>query len=165
MDRIFWRFLSCILGAVLMSLPAPGAVSVGPAPRPGNASIAPRSGWFPAWSWGRRPMGNDGASRYDAIAAELGLSAQEDTPQLARDLGQRWARGVVVTSILPDGPAAVNGVHVGEFIVGVNGRLVENVTEYRQEMVKADAKLGVALNLQTLDGKYHHAIIRSGRET
>jgi serine protease Do len=52
---------------------------------------------------------------------KLGVGIQEITSDLAKSLGLRDARGVLVNSVDPDGPAERAGIRTGDIITAVNG--------------------------------------------
>jgi serine protease Do len=56
----------------------------------------------------------------------LGLSAQEMNAQLAQSFGLDRARGGLVSSVDPDGPAARAGIKPGDVILQVNGQTIEH---------------------------------------
>jgi serine protease Do len=56
----------------------------------------------------------------------LGLSAQEMNAQLAQSFGLDRARGGLVSSVDPEGPAARAGIKPGDVILQVNGQSIEH---------------------------------------
>ncbi|MBP7065195.1 DegQ family serine endoprotease [Ferrovibrio sp.] len=52
----------------------------------------------------------------------LGVSLQPLTEPLAKAMGRPNTEGVLVNSVLPDGPAAESGLHQGDVITALNGR-------------------------------------------
>src|SRR5262245_9873922 len=71
---------------------------------------------------------------------DLGLTVQTLTPELAETLGlDRSLKGVVVTQVEPDGPAAEAGLRRGDVILEVNRKQVKDVEAYRKAM-KATGK-------------------------
>jgi len=62
---------------------------------------------------------------------QLGLTVQTLTAEIAENLGlDRGMRGVVVTEVDPDGPAAEAGLRRGDVIAEVNRRPVHNAAQY-----------------------------------
>ena len=57
----------------------------------------------------------------------LGAQGQNVEASMARSLNMRRPDGIVVNKVHPDGPAAVAGLRVGDVIVGVDGREVNDV--------------------------------------
>ena len=75
-----------------------------------------------------------------ASSEQLGLGVQTLTPEIAENLGlDRSLRGVVVTEVEPDGPAAEAGLRRGDVIAEVNRRPVHNASQY-EKAVKASGK-------------------------
>jgi serine protease Do len=75
-----------------------------------------------------------------ASSEQLGLSVQTLTPEISENLGlERGVRGVVVTEVDPDGPAAETGLRRGDVIAEVNRRPVHNAAQY-EKAVKASGK-------------------------
>jgi len=59
----------------------------------------------------------------------LGIEAQDMTPQLAKTLGQPYARGMLIGAVVNDGPAAAAGLLPGDIVVAVNGEQVVETNE------------------------------------
>jgi serine protease Do len=68
------------------------------------------------------PAGNTPAER-------LGFEAQAVTPDIARQLGLRAARGVVVTGVVPYGSAASAGIRPGQVLLSINGQAIKSVDD------------------------------------
>ena len=92
------------------------------------------------------------AVRGGGSAESLGLSVQDLTPDIARNLGIRAAGGVAVTAVDEAGPAAAEGIQAGDVILEVNRRPVRNVHEFQAALAKADPKDGVLLLLANRSG-------------
>jgi serine protease Do len=56
----------------------------------------------------------------------LGVSIQAMTPELAASMGSKEAKGAIVASVVPGGPAAKAGLHQGDVVLAVNGKSVED---------------------------------------
>ena len=65
---------------------------------------------------------------------QLGITAQDLTPELAQAFGLQPQRGTVVAAVTKDSPAAQAGVRVGDVIVSVNGRGVESAADVRNRI-------------------------------
>jgi serine protease Do len=70
----------------------------------------------------------------DGGAKAFGLRAQNLTPTLANELGLEEAKGVVVTDVAPDGPAAEAGIRRGDVILEVDRKAVEDVDELAERL-------------------------------
>ena len=68
----------------------------------------------------------------EAEETSLGLTVQDLTADIARGLGVEETKGVVVTGILPDSPAAESGLKRGDVILEVNTELLSNAKEFRR---------------------------------
>jgi serine protease Do len=71
-------------------------------------------------------------------AEDLGLTVQTLTNELAENLGlEASVKGVVVTQVDPDGPAAEAGLRRGDVILEVNRKPVKNAGSYRKALKAA----------------------------
>lgn len=61
--------------------------------------------------------------------AQLGVSIQRITPELARSFGLKGSIGALVAEVIPNTPASKAGIRVGDVIVSFNGRLVRNYSD------------------------------------
>lgn len=96
---------------------------------------------------------------YDQIRKEghvhrghIGVSVQSVTPMLAKGLSLPQDWGVVVSDMEPDGPAKDSGLKIGDLIKSLNGREMENASEFENAVFR----LGLD---QTVD----LAVIREGK--
>ncbi len=78
----------------------------------------------------------------------LGVSVQNLTPQLARELGVKQTAGVVVTDVESGSPADDAGIQVGDVIQSVSRKPVKNVSEFTREVEKAKKGEGLLLLIQ-----------------
>ena len=72
------------------------------------------------------------ATTTEAEESTLGLTAQELTPDIAKSLGLEEAKGVVVTEVEPDSPAANAGLKRGDVVLEAGGVPVNSSKEFRQ---------------------------------
>ena len=78
---------------------------------------------------------DDGAESKPVKADEFGLSVQEITPEIARELDlERDATGVVVSSVTQGSPAEEAGLRAGDVIEMVGNKPVANVAEFRKRL-------------------------------
>jgi serine protease Do len=61
----------------------------------------------------------------------LGMTVQELTPEIARNLGVSESKGVIVTNVEDGTPAEEAGIRRGDVILEVNQKKVENLRDYR----------------------------------
>ena len=78
----------------------------------------------------------------------LGISVQDVTPEIARDLRLKKGSGVVVTRVEPGSPAADAGVLTGDVIQEVNRKPVKDVEDFTQKIEKAKDQDNILLLIQ-----------------
>ncbi len=78
-----------------------------------------------------------------SLSENLGMSLTNMTPEIARKLGVDVSEGVVVTEVVPGGPAAKAGFREGIVITEVKQIRVRNIDEY--EKVISGAKPGESI--------------------
>jgi serine protease Do len=78
----------------------------------------------------------------------LGITVQELTPEIARNLGLRHDSGVVVTSVEPGSSAADAGIQTGDVIQEVNRKPVRGVEDFSQKVAQAKSQDSVLLLIQ-----------------
>ena len=78
------------------------------------------------WEWEGPTFNNDGPWTFAlAGSRRIGISTTELTKQLADYFGVTGGKGVLVTSVSEDGPAAKAGLKAGDVITAVDGESVE----------------------------------------
>jgi len=75
--------------------------------------------------------------------AQIGIGMQTISPVLAAALNLPRSYGVVVSDVLPDSPAMAAGVHIGDVLLTVDGRIADSVpfVSFRLMSVEAGAKV------------------------
>src|SRR5439155_12310071 len=58
---------------------------------------------------------------------QIGANVQTITPDLARGLGLSQDRGVIVSDLLPGGPADVAGLQIKDIIVSIDGKPMDSL--------------------------------------
>jgi serine protease Do len=94
-----------------------------------------------------------------ANAGDAQPKGSADTPQLglglapAGDVEGAGQKGVVVTSVDPEGPAAEHGFQTGDIILNVSGKAVANAGDVRSALMQAHAngKHSVLMQVKTAD--------------
>ena len=72
----------------------------------------------------------DGITQHGTVRRGwIGVEPSELTPELAETFGVQSKRGVIITGVLQNGPAASAGIKPGDVIVSVAGKPVGNVAE------------------------------------
>jgi serine protease Do len=86
---------------------------------------------------------------------QLGIRAQSLTPALAVGLGLPRDTGVLVGDVTPDGPADEAGVTIGDIILAMDGKPMENARQFEVNVYRHDigqeVKLKVLRDNQELD--------------
>jgi serine protease Do len=85
---------------------------------------------------------------HHGVAGHLGLSVAP-----ASDIAGSGGKGVVVTGVDPDGPAAERGIETGNVILDVGGNAVSNAGDIREALAKAkaDGKRDVLMRVKSAD--------------
>ena len=78
----------------------------------------------------------------------LGVAAQTVTPTLAAGLGLPQTWGVVVADLLPGGLAAIAGVEIGDLILTLDGKVMENARQFQVNLYPRS--IGDAVTLELL---------------
>ncbi len=81
----------------------------------------------------------------DEKATFYGVEVQSLTPQLAAQLGLREEKGVIVTSVSDNSPAAEAQLRVKDVITEVGDKPVTDLASFREAMKGADVQRGVLL--------------------
>ncbi len=92
---------------------------------------------------GGPPEGEGGEG--SAGASRLGLTVTPLTPSLARQLGLRDEKGVLVTDVDEGSPSSSAGVREGDLITEVDRHKVTNLADLDKALSKADPKKGILL--------------------
>jgi serine protease Do len=87
-------------------------------------------------------------SSVPASHKSLGITVQNLTPEIARQLSLKKDTGVVVTGVEPGSPAEEAGIQTGDVIQQVNRKQVKNVEDFGQKVEKAKDQESVLLLLQ-----------------
>jgi serine protease Do len=78
----------------------------------------------------------------------LGITVQELTPEIARDLGLKRETGVVITRVETGSSAADAGIQAGDVIQEVNRKPVKDVQDFIQKIDQAKSQDNVLLLIQ-----------------
>ena len=82
---------------------------------------------------------------------DLGLSLQELTPDLAKQLGIAGNKGLVVTAVQDGGPAAEAGLMRGDVILEAAQEPVTSIAQFKQMVSKLKPEEGLLLLVQRRD--------------
>ncbi|WP_456619793.1 Do family serine endopeptidase [Bradyrhizobium sp. P5_C12] len=96
----------------------------------------------------RQAKADDGKAQPKAGTPRLGLSLAP-----AGDVQGAGQKGVVVTEVDPQGPAAQRGIQTGDVILNVGGKAVSNVGDVRSELAqaKSSGKNSVLLQVKSAE--------------
>lgn len=94
----------------------------------------------------------------------IGVQGQDLTPELAKSFGLTNARGVVVSRIVPNGPAAKAGLKVEDIILKANGREITDFNQLRT--VIGLLRVGEKVQLDILrEGKPRSVTVAVGKDS
>jgi serine protease Do len=79
---------------------------------------------------------------------EIGARAQTVTAALASGLGLPRPWGVVIADVAPDGPAAEAGLRIGDFVVSMDGKLMENARQFDVNLYRRSVGVSVPIEIQ-----------------
>ena len=82
---------------------------------------------------------------------EIGAYGQTITPALAAGLGLAQDWGVILADVYPDGPAAKAGLEVGDIVLSLNGKSMENARQLLVNLYRY--QVGDKVKLEVLRGK------------
>ncbi|HTU93206.1 MAG TPA: Do family serine endopeptidase [Gemmataceae bacterium] len=92
---------------------------------------------------------------------KLGVEVAEMTPELAKQFGYKeGAKGVVVTQVQPDSPAADAGLHRGMLLVKVDKKRVKDVAAVREAFAKATSDKGVLVQVRSPEGGTDYVVVK-----
>ena len=84
------------------------------------------------------------------LRGEIGVVAQTITPLLAEGLGLRRDWGVVLSDVRPGGPAAIADLEIGDIVLSLNGKQMENGRQFRVNVYQRS--IGDLVKLEILRG-------------
>lgn len=99
---------------------------------------------------------NNGSPRFN----ELGVSVEELTPEVARQIGDRNLTGVLITDVDEDSPAAWAGLRDGMVISRVGEKEIRNVDEFKAALKGASLEKGFSMQVHTSRGRSRTVEIR-----
>ncbi len=92
-------------------------------------------------------------SRGSVSRGWLGVHIQNVTDDIAASMGMDDAHGALVTKVMPDGPAARDGIQVGDTIIAVNNLKIEDSRDLARKIAGLDPKTSAKIK-----------VFRQGRE-
>jgi serine protease Do len=92
---------------------------------------------------------------------KLGVEVAELSPELAKQFGYKEeTKGVVVTQVQPDSPAADAGLHRGMLLVKVDKKRVNDIAAVRDAVAKASSEKGVLLQVRSPKGGTDYVVVK-----
>ncbi len=98
------------------------------------------------------------ATKEAPVKKTLGLSVQNLTPEIARELGVKATKGVVITGVEPGSAAADAKLQTGDVIREVNRKPVTGVSDFIQKVEKAKGQESLLLLIQRGQGSLFAAV-------
>jgi serine protease Do len=95
------------------------------------------------------------------VTERLGLALQELTPELAKQLGVQSDKGVVVTEVKPDSPAAQAGLAPGDVIREVNRMPVQDLRDIERGLARGSDPAQVLLRVER-EGTQRYVVVAIG---
>jgi serine protease Do len=77
----------------------------------------------------------------------LGVTIQEVSPEMAKELGLPTHRGVLIADVDPRGPAQKAGLKRGDLVVKINGKRVDSTARLRNLVASAGSGKSASLEL------------------
>lgn len=96
------------------------------------------------------------------ILEQLGFDVEELTPALAKRLGLKQTKGVVITEVIPESPADYANLTPGMVIDEVNGVKVSNLRDFIKGLKKAAQSKTVLLGIKVNGGRRFVSISLEG---
>jgi serine protease Do len=110
-----------------------------------------------------RPGGEPSRGSSSDASGDLGIEVADLTPEIAAQIGVGDRKGVVITHVGPNSPAAKQGLQGGELITMVGKTRVATANEFHAALRSADTSKGIAL--QVFRGELARiVVIRPGGE-
>lgn len=92
----------------------------------------------------------------------LGVSGADVTPQLQAQYGLAIDHGVLVTSVVPGGPAANAGIKEGDILVTVNTSAIEDTAGLQQALANLTPGKKVNVEVVRSNGSHSTAVVTVG---
>lgn len=104
-------------------------------------------------------QGRSGSGVGEPATASIGISVREMTPELARQLGLKDAKGLVVSEIKPGSSAEEAGMVRGDLVLEFNGQPVDSLEGFAALAAKVAKGEVVRLLLRRPDGSFGYVAV------
>ncbi|QOX78143.1 DegQ family serine endoprotease [Trichlorobacter lovleyi] len=104
-------------------------------------------------------QGRSGTAVGEPSTASIGISLRELTPELARQLGLKDAKGVVVSEVKPGSSADEAGMVRGDLVLEFNGQPVDSLEAFAASAAKVAKGEVVRLLLRRPDGSFGYVAV------
>src|SRR5207247_3899776 len=108
----------------------------------------------------RAPTPKEGEGRM--VAERFGLALQALTPDLAQRFGVQGDKGVIVTEVRPDSPAAQAGLAPGDVIREVNRMPVQDLGDVEQGLQRSGSDPKPVLLRVEREGSQRYVVLGAG---
>jgi serine protease Do len=104
---------------------------------------------------------NPGAEMEADELDKIGAEVADLTPEMAKQFGYKeGTKGVIVTQVQPDSPAADAGLHRGMMLVKVDKKQIKDAASAREAVAKAALDKGVLLQVRNSEGATDFALVK-----
>jgi serine protease Do len=97
---------------------------------------------------------------------EIGIGIQTITPSMAAGLGLRQKYGVIISDVLPGGPAEAAGLMIGDILVSIDGQPADNLPSVNYSFLLRDSSQKVQLTVLrgTTQQTFQVATVEEGQD-
>ncbi|MCK9197200.1 MAG: PDZ domain-containing protein, partial [Syntrophales bacterium] len=95
------------------------------------------------------------------LVDQMGMTLQEITPEMARNLGLSEKGGIVITQVNPNSPADEAGLKAGDIILKVNRTSIQVMKDFTDELTRSSKQETIMLLIKREEATLF-VTIRSG---
>jgi len=86
------------------------------------------------------------------LVEQMGMTLQEITPEMARNLGLSEKGGIVISRVNPNSPAEEAGLKAGDIILKVNRASIQGMKDFTDEIARSSKQETILLLIKREDG-------------